>query len=70
MKIAMNSCDKFNYVAGNYYLPTNKRSKLLFCGEGQSVIIKNLTINNFNKNDEQIQQFELEQKSCSCCNVY
>ena len=34
MKIAMNSCDKFNYVAGNYYLPTNKRSKLLFCGEG------------------------------------
>ena len=70
MKIAMNSDDKFNYVAGNFYLPINKRSKLLFCGEGQSVIIKNLTINNFNKNDEQIQQFELEQKSCSCCNVY
>ena len=73
VKVAMNNDNKFNNIIGNFYLPTNKRSKLLFCGEGQSVIIKNLKINNHNKNDEQIQQFEtlfsFEQKSCSCCNI-
>ena len=73
MKIAMNNDNKFNYVIGNFYLPTNKRSKLLFCGEGQSVIVKQLEINNYNKNEDQIQQFEtffsFEQKSCSCCNL-
>ena len=73
VKVAMNSDNKFNNIRGNIYLPTNKRSKLLFCGEGQSVIIKNLKINNHNKNDEQIQQFDtlfsFEQKSCSCCNI-
>ena len=73
MKIAMNNDNKFNYVIGNFYLPTNKRSKLLFCGEGQSIIVKQLEINKYNKNDDQIQQFEtlfsFEQKSCSCCNL-
>ena len=73
VKVAMNNDNKFNNIIGNFYLPTNKRSKLLFCGEGQSVIIKNLKLNNHNKNDEQIQQFEtlfsFEQKSCSCCNI-
>ena len=72
-KIAVNCDDKFNYVLGNFYLPTNKRSKILFCGEGQSVIVKNLVINNFEKTEENMQQFDthfsLEQKSCSCCNV-
>ena len=70
VKVAMNADDKFNYVIGNFYIPINKRSKLLFCGEGQSVMIKSLTINNYNKSEEQIQQFEFEQKSCSCCNIY
>jgi hypothetical protein len=69
VKVAMNADDKFNYVIGNFYIPINKRSKLLFCGEGQSVMIKSLTINNYNKSEEQIQQFEFEQKSCSCCNI-
>ena len=73
-KIAMNSDNKFNYVIGNFYLPTNKRSKILFCGEGHSVIVKNLKINNCDKNEEQAEQFEtifsLEQKSCTCCNLF
>ena len=38
----MNYEDKFNYVTSNFYLSTHKRSKLLFCGEEQSVIIKKL----------------------------
>ena len=72
-KIAMNCDNKFNYVMGNFYLPTYKRSKLLFCGEGQSIIVKDLKINNYDKDDPQAQQFEtifsLEQKSCTCCNI-
>jgi hypothetical protein len=72
-KIAMNCEDKFNYVMGNFYLPVYKRSKLLFCGEGESIIVKDLKINNYDKDELQIQQFEtlfsLEQKSCSCCNI-
>ena len=72
-KIAMNCEDKFNYVMGNFYLPVYKRSKLLFCGEGDSIVVKDLKINNYNKDELQIQQFEtlfsLEQKSCSCCNI-
>ena len=73
-KIAMNSDNKYNYIMGNFYLPTNKRSKILFCGEGHSVIVKNLTINNCDKNEEKMRQFEtlfsLEQKSCTCCNIF
>ena len=73
-KIMMNEDNKYNSIMGNFYLPTNKRSKILFCGEGESVIVNKLIINNLDKNDEQIQQFEtiytLEQKSCSCCSIY
>lgn len=73
-KIAMNSDSKFNYITGNFYLPTNKRSKILFCGEGQSAIVKSLMINNLDKNEDQINQFEtifsFDQKSCSCCNIF
>ena len=73
-KIIMNEDKKYNYIFGNFYLPTNKRSKILFCGEGESVIVKKLIINNLNKNEEQIKQFEtiltLEQKSCTCCNIF
>ena len=74
VKIAMNSDKNFNYVIGNFYLPTNKRSKILFCGEGQSVIVKSLNISNYDKNEEQAEQFEtilaFEQKSCTCCKIF
>ena len=73
-KIGMNSDNKYNYVIGNFYLPTNKRSKILFCGDGKSIIVKNFIIQNFDKNEEQEEQFKtifsIEQKSCSCCNIF
>ena len=72
-KIYYNSDNKFNHVIGNFYLPINKRSKIIFCGEGKSAIIKSLEIKNEEKTDELMQiydtRFSLEQKSCSCCNV-
>ena len=74
VKIAMNSDIKFNYIIGNFYLPIYKRSKILFCGDGKSIIISKLVIHNFDKNEEQEQPFEtkfsIEQKSCSCCNIF
>ena len=72
-KIGLNSNNKYNYATGNFYLPTNKRSKILFCGEGENIIVNKLEINNLDKTEEKIQQFETifssEQKSCTCCNI-
>jgi hypothetical protein len=72
-KISMNEDNKFNQIIAKFYLPTNKRCKLLFCGEGESVIIKSIKISNLDKNDIQEDEFEtlftLEQKSCNCCTI-
>ena len=68
-KIYYNSGNKFNHVMGNFYLPINKRSKIIICGEGKSVIVRSLEIKNEEKTDELMQiydtRFSLEQKSCS-----
>ena len=73
-KVSINSDNKFNQVIAKFYLPINKRCKLLFCGEGESVIIKDLKISYLNKNDDKEDEFEtlftLEQKSCNCCNIF
>ena len=73
-KISVNNDDKFNQIIAKFYLPTNKKSKLLFCGEGESVIIRNLTIKNLDKNEELENEFEtlytFEQKSCNCCYIF
>ena len=72
-KISINEDNKFNQIIAKFYLPTNKRCKLLFCGEGESVIIKNIKISNLDKNEVQEDEFEtlftLEQKSCNCCTI-
>ena len=34
VKISVNNIDKFSYFIAHFYLSTNKRSKLSFCGEG------------------------------------
>ena len=74
VKISINSDNKFNQIIAQFFLPINKKSKILFCGEGESVIIKDLKISNINKNEEQKDEFEtlfsLEQKSCNCCNLF
>jgi len=72
-KISINEDNKFNQIIAKFYLPINKRCKLLFCGEGESVIIKNIKISNLDKNEVQEDEFEtlftLEQKSCNCCTI-
>ena len=72
-KVSINSDNKFNQVIAKFYLPTNNKSKLLFCGEGDCIIIKDLNINYLDKSEQLEEEFEtlfsFEQKSCNCCFV-
>ena len=72
-KVSINSDNKFNQIIAKFFLPTDKKSKILFCGEGDGVIIKDLNISNLDKNEELEEGFEtlfsFEQKSCNCCNI-
>ena len=72
-KVSINSDNKFNQIIAKFFLPTDKKSKILFCGEGDGVIIKDLNISNLDKNEELEEGFEtlfsFEQKSCNCCSI-
>ena len=68
-KVFVNKNQRFNHIEGKFFLPTNKRSKLLFCGIGPSVQVKKLRINNIEKYDEN-ENNEFNKKSCTCCNIY
>lgn len=68
-KIYINENKKFNHIEAKFYLPMTKRSKLLFCGKGQSAQVKKLRINNIEKFGE-YENEEYQKKSCTCCNVF
>ena len=72
-KVSMNSDNKYNQIIAKFFLPTDNKSKILFCGEGDGVIIKDLNISHLDKNEELEEGFEtlfsFEQKSCNCCNI-
>ena len=67
-KIFINKNQKFNHIEGKFYLPTNKRSKILFCGIGPSVPVRKLRINNIEKFEDENNEFT--RRSCTCCNIY
>ena len=72
-KIALNSKDRYNNIKSNFYLPTNKKAKLMFCGEGKSAIVNDLKVRSFIKLDEEKERTGLllssEKKSCDCCTI-
>ena len=68
-KISVNGSKKTNDSKADFYLPLNKRAKILFCGAGQGVNIKDLIINCFNKENENNGFFTSEQKTCNCCSI-
>ena len=68
-KIYINENKKFNHIEAKFYLPMIKRSKLLFCGKGQSAQVKKLRINNIEKFGE-YENDEYQKKSCTCCNIF
>ena len=72
-KISLNNKEKFNNIKCNFYLPTNKKAKLMFCGEGNNIIVTELEIKSFLKYDEDIDKFGLiisnDSKACDCCSI-
>ena len=68
-KIFINNNKKFNHIEGKFYLPIIKRSKLLFCGIGQSILVKKLLISNIEK-FEDLESVDFHKKSCTCCNIF
>lgn len=48
-KISLNNKYKFNNIKSNFYLPINKKAKLMFCGEGKSAKVTDLKIRSFLK---------------------
>lgn len=69
-KISVNGSEKRNDVNANFYIPTNKRSKIMFGGIGQSVELKSLFLNSFHKDDNIGTMFTSERKSCNCCYIF
>ena len=72
-KIKLNNSEKENLTKGNFYIPINKKARLLFCGVGESVEIKKLFINTFEKvdDDENFNNiFSNEKKTCNCCIIF
>lgn len=72
-KISLNNKYKFNNINSNFYLPFNKRAKIMFCGEGKSAKVTDLKIRSFSKDDGDNNNTRFgtlltnEQKSCDCC---
>jgi len=72
-KVKINNSKKENISKGNFYIPINKKAKLLFGGVGESVEIKKLYINIFDKEDESENFntiFSNEKKTCNCCILF
>ena len=75
-KIYLNNTKKYNNVTGNFYLPINKNSKILLCGKGKSVQMKDIAINLLDKKNLLLTstiKFETVQnrgKGCDCCLIY
>ena len=70
-KISLNNKEKFNNIKSNFFLPLNKKAKLMFCGEGNNIKVTELEIKSFIKYDEDKDKFGLilsdERKACDCC---
>ena len=74
-KIFLNNSKKSNDISGSFFLPLNKKAKIMLCGVGKSVRIKDIKGKVFNKRNEAIRnliKFESENsapKNCECCNI-
>ena len=75
VKILFNNGINYNNVSGNFFLPLNKKAKILICGKGQSVQLKELVFKSYNKkkdigNSIQFEKENDEPKNCECCSIF
>ena len=74
-KIYLNDNLKANIINGKLFLPINKKAKILICGRGKSVQLKELTMKIFDKRKyEEMPNVLFEgndsNKNCECCNIF
>ena len=73
-KIYFNNNNKSNDIKANFFLPLNKKAKILICGKGDSVELKELKVKYFDKKKslKNTIKFENESdvpKNCECCTI-
>lgn len=71
--VFLNNKLKSEQIKGNLFLPLNKKAKILICGKGKSVQLKELNVKIVEKKRLQTStQFEMENnalKNCECCSI-
>lgn len=76
IKVFLNNKKKYNDINGTFFLPINKKAKLLICGIGKSILVKDLNVKIFEKdktNYKSIIQLETDNettKNCECCSIF
>jgi hypothetical protein len=74
-QIFLNNNKRFDDISAKFFLPINKKAKLLICGNGESLKLKDLEVKIYDKekaNMNSIIQFESDNetpKSCECCSI-
>ena len=74
-RIYLNKNKKPNDISGNFFLPINKKAKIMIFGMGTGVRLRNVGCKIFNKINESIKnliKFESENsapKNCQCCYI-
>ena len=73
-KIFFNNETNYNDISGNFFLPLNKKAKILICGKGHSVQLKEFVFKTYNKkkdigNSIQFEKENNEPKNCECCSI-
>jgi hypothetical protein len=73
VQIFLNDNKKVNSINGNFFLPIDKKAKILMCGRGESVQLKEFEAKIFDKRRSDLKmtiKFESENetpKNCECC---
>jgi hypothetical protein len=75
VKIYLNDNLKANIINGKLFLPINKKAKILICGKGKSVQLKELTMKTFDKRKygempNVLFEGNDSNKNCECCNIF
>ena len=76
VKTYLNNNLKSNIINGKLFLPINKKAKILICGRGKSVQLKELTVKTFDKRKYKdipnvlFEGNDYSKNSCECCNTF
>lgn len=71
MKVNLNKSGRCNEINANFFIPCNKRAKIMIAGNGQGVELNKLFLTTKEKNGMKHEiYFSTNQQSCSCCSIF